>query len=145
MQLSKFTDYGLQVLMRLAGTPNQAISTGKIAAEFQISHHHLAKVVRHLGHGGFVTSQRGRSGGLQLARPAQAITLGDVVRHLEQRFALVECFRADGGSCLLRPRCRLRTRLADAQEAFMAELDRSTIADCALSEASSGGPPLAAE
>ncbi|WP_320178976.1 Rrf2 family transcriptional regulator [Roseovarius pacificus] len=133
MRLASFTDYGLRVLMRLAGAPDEAVSTGQIAEEFEISQHHLAKVVQDLGRGGFVRSRRGRSGGLQLARPPQTITLGEVVRHLEQRFAIVECFREDGGSCTLKPRCRLKPRLAAAREAFMSELDRSTMADCAWS------------
>ncbi|WP_299358645.1 Rrf2 family transcriptional regulator [uncultured Paracoccus sp.] len=131
MRLATFTDYGLRVLMRLAGTPEKAVSTGQIASEFAISHHHLAKVVRDLGRGGFVRSERGRSGGLRLMRPAHEITLGQVVRHLERKFAIVECFRADGGACVLKPRCRLRPGLSAAREAFMAELDRTTIEDCA--------------
>ncbi|WP_272002347.1 RrF2 family transcriptional regulator [Roseovarius sp. ZX-A-9] len=132
MRLASFTDYGLRVLMRLAGTPEAAFSTGQIADEFEISRHHLAKVVQDLGRGGFVGSQRGRNGGIRLARPAHAITLGEVVRHLEKRFAIVECFRPDGGTCTLKPQCRLKPRLAAAREAFMSELDRTTLADCAL-------------
>lgn len=131
MRLAAYTDYGLRVLMRLAGTPNEAVPTGQIAGEFAISQHHLAKVVRDLGRGRFVLSQRGRAGGLRLARRAHEITLGEVVRHLEQRFAIVECFRADGGACLLKPRCRLRPQLAAAREAFLSELDRTTVEDCA--------------
>ncbi|MEF2548203.1 Rrf2 family transcriptional regulator [Aurantimonas sp. E1-2-R+4] len=131
MRLASFTDYGLRVLMRLAGAPDESISTGQIAEEFAISQHHLAKVVQDLGRGGFVRAQRGRSGGLRLARPAHAITVGEVVRHLEQRFAIVECFRADGGTCVLQPRCRLKPKLAAARGAFMTELDRTTVADCA--------------
>ncbi len=136
MRLATFTDYGLRVLMRLAGSPEQAISTGQIAREFAISQHHLAKVVRDLGLGGFVRSERGRSGGLRLMRPAQDITLGQVVRHLERRFAIVECFRADGGECVLRQGCRLRPQLAAAREAFMAELERTTLNDCVWPRAS---------
>lgn len=131
MRLAAYTDYGLRVLMRLAGAPDQAISTGQIATEFAISQHHLAKVVRDLGRGGFVQSRRGRAGGLRLMRPAHEITLGQVVRHLERKFALVECFRADGGTCVLTPSCRLRPRFSAAREAFMSELDRTTIKDCA--------------
>ncbi|MDA7430851.1 Rrf2 family transcriptional regulator [Primorskyibacter aestuariivivens] len=145
MRLASFTDYGLRVLMRLAGTPDEAVSTGQIADEFEISQHHLAKVVRDLGRGGFVSSRRGRSGGLQLTRPAQTITLGEVVRHLEQRFAIVECFREGGGSCVLRPRCQLKPRLAAARDAFMSELDRSTVADCAWHGGGPDGPAIAAE
>lgn len=131
MRLAAFTDYGLRVLMRMAGAPDEAVSTGALAEEFAISQHHLAKVVSDLVRGGFVKSRRGRSGGLTLARPAQTITVGEVVRHLEQRFAIVECFRADGGACVLKPQCFLRPRLAAAQEAFISELDKTTLADCA--------------
>ena len=131
MRLATSTDFGLRVLMRLAAAPGAALSTGRIADELQVSAHHLAKVVRALGRGSFVGSQRGRHGGLQLARPAEAITVGEVVRHLEQRFAMVECFRADGGHCVLAPSCRLKPQLALAREAFMHALDQTTIADCA--------------
>lgn len=145
MRLATFTDYGLRVLMRLAGAPEKPISTGQIAMDFAISQHHLAKVVSDLGLGGFVRSERGRSGGLRLMRPAHEITLGQVVRHLERKFAIVECFRADGGECVLRPRCRLRPQLSAAREAFMAELDRTTLEDCAWPGAGSGGRVAAAE
>src|SRR6185437_479624 len=93
---------------------------------------HLAKVVRDLADGGFITTQRGVGGGFALARPARAITLGEVVRALEGTSALVECFRQDGGSCVLTPRCRLKSKLASAREAFMRELDETTLADCAF-------------
>jgi Rrf2 family nitric oxide-sensitive transcriptional repressor len=66
-----------------------------------------------------------------LARSPQSITLGEAVRALEARHALVECFRDDGGSRVLTPRCRLKTRLAAAREAFMRELDTTTLAECA--------------
>lgn len=144
MQLTSATDFGLRVLMRLAGEPDRSVSTGEIAAEFRISPHHLAKVVQDLGRGGFVRSQRGRNGGLRLAQPATDITLGEVVRHLEQRFAIAECFRADGGDCLLKPTCRLRPQLAAAREAFLSELDRTTIEACAWPGKGPDGSRIAA-
>ncbi len=131
MRLTAFTDFALRALMRLAGDPQRSFATSEIAAEFGISRNHLAKVVRDLADGGFVTTQRGAGGGLALARPAQSITIGDVVRALESRHALVECFRADGGSCVLTPRCRLKAKLAGAREAFLRELDATTLAECA--------------
>lgn len=140
MRLAAFTDYGIRALMRLAGAQGRPISTGQIAEEFDISHHHLAKVVQELGRGGFVHSRRGRTGGLQLARPAHKMTVGEVVRHLEKRFAIVECFRADGGGCTLRTQCRLKSRLATAREAFMADLDRTTLAECAWPGGGRDGP-----
>ncbi|MGB3864866.1 MAG: Rrf2 family transcriptional regulator [Xanthobacteraceae bacterium] len=131
MRIAAFTDYGLRVLMRLADTPEEALTTSGIATEFRIPYNHLTKVVQDLARGGFVTTQRGAGGGLRLARPAETITLGEVVRYLEQRYAMVECFRADGGACVLTPRCRLRPQLAAAREAFLKELDKTSVAACA--------------
>ena len=131
MNLTLFTDFALRALMRLAGEPARSFATQEIAAEFKISRNHLAKVVRDLAEAGFITTQRGAGGGFTLARPPEAITLGEVVRALEDRRALVECFRDDGGNCVLLPRCRLRARLSAAREAFMRELDGTTLAECA--------------
>ena len=131
MRLTVFTDFALRTLMRLAGEPARSFSTSEIAAEFDISRNHLAKVVRDLADGGFISTQRGAGGGFSLARPAQSITLGEIVRKLEKDQGLVECFRDDGGDCLLTPRCRLKMRLAAAREAFMRELDTTTLAECA--------------
>lgn len=131
MRLTAFTDFGLRALMRLAGAPERAFTTEQIAREFAISRHHLTKVVRDLAAAGFVETRRGAGGGIALARPAEQISLGAVVRALEARHALVECFQADGGSCRMRSGCRLRGRLAVAREVFLAELDRTSLADCA--------------
>ena len=131
MRLTTFTDFALRALMRLAGEPDRSFSTGEIAQEFGISRNHLAKVVRNLADSGFIITQRGVGGGFALARPAQAITLGEVVRALDETSALVECFRQDGGGCEPTPRCRLKGRLAAAREAFLRELDKTTLAECA--------------
>lgn len=131
MRLTAFTDFGLRALMRLAGEPDRSFTTDEIATEFAISRHHLTKVVRELADAGFVKTQRGAGGGFRLARPSHGITLGEVVRALERDQALVECFRADGGACVLTPTCRLMKRLAAARDAFLKELESTTLAECA--------------
>jgi len=130
VQLTSFTDYGLRILMRLAGDPERSFTTDALAREFALSRHHLQKVVQALGRAGFVATRRGAGGGFRLATPPAAVTVGAVVRRLEAPQPLVECFRDDGGACVLTPRCALRHRLARAHEAFLAELDRTTLADC---------------
>ncbi len=140
MRLASFTDYGLRVLMRLADAPDEPSTTARIAEEFHIPYNHLTKVVQDLARYGFVTTQRGAGGGIRLARPAETITLGEVVRRLEERYDMVECFRADGGACLLNPLCRLKPQLASAREAFLAELDKTSIAECAYPGPVPGGP-----
>jgi Rrf2 family nitric oxide-sensitive transcriptional repressor len=133
MRLTAFTDFGLRALMRLAGEPDRSFTTDEIASEFGISRHHLVKVVRRLAETGYVRTRRGAGGGFELARPARAITLGEVMRDLEDDQPLAECFRADGGPCVLSPRCRLKKKLAAAREAFLNELDTTSLADCTYS------------
>ena len=130
MRLTSFTDFALRALMRLASQPERLFTTDEIATEFSISRNHLMKVVRDLAGHGFVVTQRGSGGGFRLARAPEEITIGHVVRLLESKQALVECFRADGGHCALTPRCRLKSRLARAREAFLRELDATTLAEC---------------
>jgi Rrf2 family nitric oxide-sensitive transcriptional repressor len=131
MRLTEFTDYGLRALMRLAADPDRSFTTDEIASEFGLSRNHLAKIVQQLAKSGFVVTQRGAGGGFRLGQAPEHISLGAVVRALEDRHVLVECFRHDGGACSLTPRCRLKHKLADAHDAFYRELDQSSLADCA--------------
>ena len=87
-------------------------------------------MVRDLAAHGFIETRRGSGGGFRLARSPSEIVIGQVVRALEARQALVECFRADGGACALTPVCRLKGRLAQAREAFLRHLDATTLAEC---------------
>ncbi|MEM1046663.1 MAG: Rrf2 family transcriptional regulator [Pseudomonadota bacterium] len=135
MRLTAFTDFGLRALMRMASDPGRAWNTAEIATEFGISRHHLTKTIAALSDAGFVQTRRGKGGGAVLARPAEAIRLGDVVRLLERHQALVECFQADGGQCAITPVCRLKGLLGRAETAFIEELNGSTLADCALPRA----------
>ncbi|WP_170381845.1 Rrf2 family transcriptional regulator [Ruegeria atlantica] len=130
MRLTSFTDYGLRVLMRLAGAPECAMTTSELAAEFQVSRNHLAKVISALAGAGYLETRRGGSGGAILARPPEEIRLGDVVAFLESGQVLVECFSPGGAACTLTPNCRLKARLAQAEASFLADLNRSTLADC---------------
>ncbi len=132
MRLTSFTDFGLRALMRLASAPERAFSTAELAEEFALSRNHLAKIMAALAHAGIVTTRRGGGGGAMLSRPADKITLGAVVRVLEAGQALVECFAVTGGSCPITGCCRLKGRLRSAEAAFLADLDRSTLADVAL-------------
>lgn len=143
MRLTSFSDYGLRALMRLAGEPDRAFTTEEISREFGLSRNHLIKIVRTLAEAGIVVTRRGAAGGFRLARPAETITLGEVVRRLEAHSALVECFQPDGGACALLPDCRLKRRLAAAQEAFFCELDRTPLSECAWRPAN-GRPPAEA-
>lgn len=137
MRLTAFTDFGLRALMRLAAEPpGTALTTEALARELAISRDHLVKVVQALAEAGILRTRRGAGGGVALARPAGEIRLGEVVRRLERGQALVACFHPDAdraaAGCTLLPRCRLRGALAEAEAAFLAALDRRTLAECAI-------------
>lgn len=129
MQLTTYTDYALRVLMYLGVESERLVTVQEIAERYGISRNHLMKVVQDLARAGFVESVRGRGGGLRLGRPAEEITLGAVVRHCEDGFALVQCLGEGGGRCVLSPSCRLRGVMGEALEAFLAVLERHTLAD----------------
>jgi Rrf2 family nitric oxide-sensitive transcriptional repressor len=135
MRLTSFTDYGLRMLMRMAGAPERAFSTADLAAEFGLSRNHLAKIMQRLAQAGLVATRRGGGGGAVLARRPEDIRLGAVVRLLEEGQPLVECLSDGGGACVIDARCRLKARLRMAEVAFLAELDRTTLADVALAPA----------
>jgi len=132
MRLTTFTDYGFRMLMRMASDPNRAFSTAELAEEFGLSRNHLAKIMQRLAQGGIIATRRGGGGGAILARPAQEIRLGALIRLMEQDQPLVGCFASDGGNCTLAGRCRLKACLRSAEAVFLAEMDRSTLADIAL-------------
>lgn len=132
MRLTSFTDYGLRMLMRMAGAPDRGFSTAELAQEFGLSRHHLTKILQTLARAGYVTTRRGSGGGASLALPAAEIPIGAIVRLLEAGQPLVECFAPGGGDCSIDGRCRLKARLRAAEAAFHSALDRSTLADIAL-------------
>ncbi len=124
MKLTRYTDYALRVLMHLAARPDRLASIGEIDRTYRISQNHLMKVVHDLRKAGYLDAVRGRSGGIRLARPPAEINIGNVVRHTEEDFDLVDC-----GSCIIAPVCGLRGVLGEALNAFMRTLDGYTLAD----------------
>lgn len=132
VRLTSFTDYGLRMLMRMANLPERAFSTAELAEELGLSRNHLSKIMQRLSRGGIVETRRGGGGGATLARPSHEIRLGDLVRLLEEDQPLVECFKVETNTCSLDSQCRLKARLRTAETAFLADLDRTTLADIAL-------------
>lgn len=129
MRITLHSDYALRMLIYLAVHPDQPITVGEIATSYGISRNHLLKVALNLSKGGFVETTRGRSGGLRLARPAAEITVGAVVRHLEEDFAIVECLKNGGGACTISPVCLMKGVFREALSAFISVLDRHTIGE----------------
>jgi Rrf2 family nitric oxide-sensitive transcriptional repressor len=130
MKLTTFTDYSLRVLIYLAAQPADRATIAQIAGSFQVSEHHLVKVVHFLGKQGWLANVRGKGGGLELGKRPEEIIVGQVVRETEGGSAqIAACFGESDGDCAIAPDCRLRGVLAEAVQAFYAVLDRYTLAD----------------
>lgn len=129
MRLTTFTDYSLRVLIFLAAEPGRRATIAQIAQSFGISENHLMKVVHFLGKAGLLRNVRGRGGGMELARPAASINIGEVVRATESNALPAECFDPATNTCAIAPVCRLRGVLEEASLAFYAVLDRHTLED----------------
>ena len=123
MRLTAHTDYALRVLVFLAVRRGERVSTGTIAEAYDISLHHLHKVVRSLGELGVVELHRGAGGGVELARAPEEISVGEIVRALDDDDMLVECFRVENDECVISPVCALKGSLRRAEEAFYRQLD----------------------
>jgi Rrf2 family nitric oxide-sensitive transcriptional repressor len=129
LRLTVYTDYALRVLMYLALKDDALATISEIAASYKISRNHLMKVAYELGAAGYVETVRGRRGGLRLAKPTEAIRLGDVVRHTEPDMALVTCFEPMAAPCAIKRCCVLRSAFERAYVAFIGVLDDYSLAD----------------
>jgi Rrf2 family nitric oxide-sensitive transcriptional repressor len=128
MHLTSFSDYTLRTLMYLALRPDTLCTIDEIAVAYGISVNHLTKVVHQSALAGDVQTLRGQGGGLRLARGPETIRIGAVLRRTEPDLEIAPCFGA-GTACVIQPACILQGVLGDALAAFLAVLDRTTLAD----------------
>lgn len=134
MQLTFYTDYSLRVLIFLGLKSGRLSTISEIAESYGISRNHLVKVVHNLAGHGYIQTTRGKGGGLRLARRPEDVNIGEVVRHTEVNFTLVECFDMQSCRCPITPICGLKGVLHDASRAFMDVLDQYTLADVLKNE-----------
>lgn len=128
MRLTLHTDYALRVLIQVGLREGELTTIKDIAASFDISKHHLTKIVNDLSQKGYLDTVRGRNGGIRLMRKPRDINVGQVVRDTEDRLDVIECL-GHSGYCRIERACVLRTALRRATDAFLAVLDQHTLAD----------------
>jgi Rrf2 family transcriptional regulator, nitric oxide-sensitive transcriptional repressor len=129
MYLTRYTDYSLRVLIYLGLKQNQPATIREIANSYGISRNHLMKAVHQLGRRGYIRTARGKGGWISLARGPELINVGDVVRHMEERVDIVECFDPAKNHCRIAPVCILKRALHEALGSFLTTLDHYTLAD----------------
>lgn len=128
MRLTSLTDYALRVLIYAGSHGERLCTISEIAQAFDISQAHLMKVSQLLAQQGWITTVRGKNGGLRLSKEPHLIHLGAVVRSMEPDFALVECLGSNN-SCKIAGKCPLTCILNGAVNAFLHHLNFYTLAD----------------
>src|SRR4051794_34845326 len=89
MRITAKADYAIRAMLELAAAEDPPLKRDEIARAQRIPVKFLETILAELKHAGLVASQRGADGGYSLARPADEITLGDVLRVIEGPLASV--------------------------------------------------------
>jgi Rrf2 family nitric oxide-sensitive transcriptional repressor len=127
MRITKRTSIAIRVLMFCSANQGRLVTKAEIAKRCDISESHLAQVINQLAQLEFLNTQRGRNGGITLARPERDITVGEVFRQVEANAPVAACFADADNTCSLVDVCGLKPALAAAAEAFYAHLDGITL------------------
>lgn len=129
MQLTRFTDYCLRVLMYLTHK-QELVTIAELAECYRISDNHLKKVVHHLAQLGYIETVRGKGGGMRLGRDPAAINVAEIIESSEETASVIECLDSGySGQCPLLPHCELKKALRGAQKAFLAHLAEFSLQD----------------
>ena len=129
MRLTKQTSYALRILIHCALSGENHVRAADIAAEHGITEYNVAKIVPILVRGGFLTTSRGRAGGLKLARKPSEISIGDVLRVTEATHVEAECVGGVTLDCGIKRAAPINRMLGEALEAFIDVLDKHTLQD----------------
>ena len=139
LRLSKKADYALMAMKHLAQqdgmAPAPAASSAReIAAQYDIPHELMAKVLQRLTRRGLLDSTQGTHGGYTLGRPAGAISVADVIEAIDGPFTVTACSTDDDGGCDQFAKCSIRDPLWQIRERIAQALGTVTMAEMAGEE-----------
>ncbi len=131
LRINRQTDYAVRVLLALARREEGArLTSTQIRREMIIPEAFLSRIVAQLAQAGLVQTFAGRDGGLQLRRPAEQISLRDVVEIFEGPLMLSECMAGED-NCPFEDNCMVQPRWAGLQAVILKELSKTTFFDLA--------------
>ena len=144
LKLNRIVDYGVLVMTEIARR-NACVSTTELAAVYGISATIVAKVLKKLARAGLVSSERGSRGGYRLARPADAISLREIVTALEGPISLTFCSSGtSSGRCKTRPLCAATDAMRRLNHLVNGAFEAVSLEDILRAPASAGRGPIAA-
>jgi Rrf2 family protein len=135
LSLSKQSDYALIALSYLSrAEAGRAVNTREIAGKYDIPVELLAKILQRLTKAELLASTPGPTGGYRLARPAETISVGAIVRIVDGYPALVPCLRTDHNDCEQSDRCTIQKPLARLNQRIFQMLERVSLAEISADE-----------
>lgn len=129
MQLSKFTDYAYRSLIYLAKNREKLCTVEELASNANASEHHIKKVIHKLAKTEYITSTKGRNGGLTLGLDPKDINLGEVLLLTEDNLNIFECFTNHNECPLANGGCKLKSISRKALTNFVDEFSNYTLED----------------
>lgn len=129
MQLSKFTDYTFRVLIYMAKHQEQLLTVEQLATKLEVSEHHLKKVIHKLAKTDYLTSIKGRAGGLRLGVSPDQINLGEILRITEDNLNIVTCLSNNQICTFMDGECKLKSIVHASLEKFIEEFGNYTLSD----------------
>jgi FeS assembly SUF system regulator len=130
LRMSKKSDYALIAITHLTRTTGSS-SAREIAEQFDIPVELMAKVLQRLTRRGLLSSQQGTRGGYQLARPADGISIADVIQAIDGPVAVTAC-SAHADRCGQFSKCNVRDPLRKIREVIVSALKATTVSELAL-------------
>lgn len=129
MQISRAGEYGVLGLLHLVRQPaGQPVMIDAVSRDEDIPKSFLAKIFQDLARSGILRSQRGAGGGFTLARPADGITILEVIEAIDGKIALQRCL-GDAPECEKRDGCALCFLFEEAQDRLKEVFSRTTLAE----------------
>lgn len=126
MQLNKFSDYALRVLMYISRPRDVPYTIAEIAEKLVVSENHLVKVVHFMAKQQWIITTRGKGGGIRLKPETLSFKLGDILTTLEGDTQIVNCATPP---CVMRSHCGLKSILDQAIDQFYQSLNQYTLED----------------
>lgn len=142
LRINRQTDYAVRVILALAEQDgSRRISSAQVRDTMLIPESFMPRIVAQLAKSGLIKTFMGRDGGLLLGRPAEEITLKDVVEVFEGPIMLSECMEAEpDDECPYKENCHVRSKWGRVQAAMLREMASISFADLALESRSNSTP-----
>ena len=130
LNLGKLTDYATVIMTVLAADPERSLSARELADRTHVAPPTVSKLLKRLSRHGMVDSTRGSQGGYRLSKPADRVTVADIIAAMEGPIALTQC-SVHKGCCSIESYCGVRSNWRLINKAIRGALDAVTLAQMA--------------